>query len=286
MKNIKWGAEKRLEFIDFRLFWEGVINRADIMKQFSVSVPQASKDLSFYQQQAPNNIIYDKSAKHYYRSKVYKPVFFEPNTQDYLLQLKEHTENTDKDNWISIGCEIDIMPTPRRKVCPNILQKLLNAVRKNKSISIKYQSMNPNKPDPMWRDISPHAFCSDGYRWHVRGYCHEDNKFKDFLLSRMIEVGDEKEIFSNCEEDRLWYEFFNVLLIPNLQLSDNQKKIIEKDYNMVNGVLSVSVRYSLLYYFFKRHRLDIPPQTNNLLETPIMIKNKQEFDAALAKARG
>lgn len=50
---MRWGVEKRLEFIEFRLFWEGGINRADIMEQFGVSVPQASKDLSLYEQKAP-----------------------------------------------------------------------------------------------------------------------------------------------------------------------------------------------------------------------------------------
>lgn len=46
---MRWGVEKRLEFIEFRLFWEGGINRADIMEQFGVSVPQASKDLSRFE---------------------------------------------------------------------------------------------------------------------------------------------------------------------------------------------------------------------------------------------
>ena len=42
---MRWGVEKRLEFIEFRLYWEACINRADITDQFGVSVPQASKDL-------------------------------------------------------------------------------------------------------------------------------------------------------------------------------------------------------------------------------------------------
>ena len=43
---IRWGVEQRLEFIEFRLFWEGGINRGDIIEIFGVSVPQASKDLT------------------------------------------------------------------------------------------------------------------------------------------------------------------------------------------------------------------------------------------------
>ena len=45
---LRWGVEQRLEFIEFRLFWEGGVNRSDITACFGVSVPQASKDLSQY----------------------------------------------------------------------------------------------------------------------------------------------------------------------------------------------------------------------------------------------
>ena len=50
---LKWGVERRLEFIEFRLFWEGGVNRSDLIDTFGVSVPQASKDLTHYQERAP-----------------------------------------------------------------------------------------------------------------------------------------------------------------------------------------------------------------------------------------
>ena len=63
--ELKWGIEQRLEFIEFRLYWEGAINRSDIMGRFGVSMPQASKDLSRYQELAPENMAYNKSEKRY-----------------------------------------------------------------------------------------------------------------------------------------------------------------------------------------------------------------------------
>jgi hypothetical protein len=38
--RLRWGTEQRLEFIEFRLFWEGGLNRSDITEQFGVSIPQ------------------------------------------------------------------------------------------------------------------------------------------------------------------------------------------------------------------------------------------------------
>ena len=71
--GLRWGVERRLEFIEFRLFWEGRLNRSDITDFFGVSVPQASKDLSLYQELAPGNMDYDKSEKRYVAGPGFKP---------------------------------------------------------------------------------------------------------------------------------------------------------------------------------------------------------------------
>ena len=74
--QLRWGVEQRLEFIEFRLFWEGAINRSDLVDQFGVSVPQASNDLRRYQEIAPCNMVYDKSAKRYnQRRRTLSPFF-------------------------------------------------------------------------------------------------------------------------------------------------------------------------------------------------------------------
>jgi hypothetical protein len=59
--ELSWGVERRLEFIEFRLFWEGRVNRSDLMEVFGVSVNQASTDLNRYLGMAPNNMLYCRS---------------------------------------------------------------------------------------------------------------------------------------------------------------------------------------------------------------------------------
>jgi hypothetical protein len=41
-----WGQERRLEFIDFRVLWDGRINRAELVEFFGTSIQQASHDLA------------------------------------------------------------------------------------------------------------------------------------------------------------------------------------------------------------------------------------------------
>jgi predicted DNA-binding transcriptional regulator YafY len=285
-EKMRWSVEKRLEFIEFRLLWEGGINRADIMERFGVSVPQASKDLSLYEEKAPGNLFYDKRQKRYFAARGFRPVFLKPEADRYLTQLRAVSDRalSQDETWLLDMPETDAMPVPHRRVDVGVLRSLLTAVRRRRAIEILYQSMNPVRADPTWRWITPHAFANDGLRWHARAYCHIDMKFKDFLLSRCLECRGESEPGAAPEEDSFWKETFLVVLSPNPALSRNQQSVVEQDYNMTNGSVSVPVRKALLYYFQKRLRLDVAGALDEPHETPVVIANREEFAQALAEA--
>jgi hypothetical protein len=63
-----WEAERRLDYIDFRMATAGSINRLDIMRTFGVSEPQASKDINAFMRVYPDAIAYDKFNKRYVSS--------------------------------------------------------------------------------------------------------------------------------------------------------------------------------------------------------------------------
>jgi hypothetical protein len=138
--TLKWGVERRLEFIEFRLFWEGGINRSDIINTFDVSVPQASKDLTLYQERAPQNAIYDKSAKRYIASEHFEPHFLKPDPDSYLSRLRSVAEGLTElsDSWITQLPETDIALTPKRDIDAGVLRALLVAVREGHSIEVHY----------------------------------------------------------------------------------------------------------------------------------------------------
>jgi len=282
---LRWGVEKRMEFIEFRLLWEGGINRSDIVEQFGVSAPQASNDLSQYKDAAPDNIEYDLSVKRYFASAKFKPLFLRPDSDRYLSQLKLIADGmvSAQETWLSIIPSIDSIPVPHRHVDIKILKPLVNAVRNKRALKVHYQSMSDNRPDPIWRWITPHAFANDGMRWHVRAFCHLGNEFKDFLLSRFLDIGEDAEPGAPSSQDHIWHESINVILIPNPKLSMNQRAIIANDYGMNNTRLIIPVRKAILYYFKKRLRLDVAEALDNPQEAPVVIENREVFDAALAE---
>src|SRR5262249_20166997 len=160
--------------IEFRLFWEGGINRADIMETFGVSVPQASKDLSLYEEKAPGNLLYDRREKRYFAAPGFKPSFLKPEADMYLAQLRSGSDRTASTGeiWLSAAPDFDAMPVPHRRIDASVLRTLLAAIRIKRSVEIHYQSMNAERPVTEWRRITPHAFGDDGLRWHVRAFCH------------------------------------------------------------------------------------------------------------------
>ena len=278
-KGFRWGVERRLEFVEFRLFWEGGVNRSDIVDEFGVSVPQASKDLALYQEQAPANIVYDRSEKRYFASDAFRPKFIELDAAAYLDRLAPTTA-TGGDTHATLVA--DRLPIPQRRIASNSLRSLLAAVRGNRSIEILYQSMSQARPEPLWRRVSPHAFASDGLRWHARAYCHIDQKFKDFILSRCLDCRGLGEAGSSPGTDELWNSLLQVVLIPNPALTSGRQEVVAQDFAMVDGRVVVPVRRAMLYYFSKRLRLDLA--SSDPRETPVVVSNRGEFDSALSEA--
>lgn len=284
-KKLRWGPEQRLEFVEFLLFWEGALNRSAITERFGVSVPQASNDLAAYRELAPENLEYDASAKRYVATATFRPRFLKPNPDRFLAQLKALSDGIIDitDTWFAGLPQTGVLPVPSRRIDALVLRTILAAIRERRGIRVEYQSMSPDHPDPLWRWITPHALGFDGLRWHVRAYCHRNGQFLDFILGRCLAVGELGEPAANATDDWQWLTFFDVLLEPNPELTEGQRRAVALDYGMTGGKLTVQVRLALLYYFNKRLRLDVADRLDSPRERPVIVANRQEFDRALAQ---
>jgi hypothetical protein len=238
-------------------------------------VPQASKDLTLYQERAPNNAIYDKSAKRYVAGHRFQPCFLKPDPAAYLNQLRSVSEGIlDRSHaWIGQSPSYDATPTPVRGVNAEILRSVMAAIRRSEAIEIRYQSLS--RPEPRWRWIAPHAIGFDGFRWHARAYCETDRTFKDFLLSRMLETRDTRPSGVASDADADWHEFVTIEVGPHPELSETQKKVIALDYGMRGDRAKIPVRKALLYYALKRLGLDTDPAARRPQDQQIVLLNQE-----------
>ena len=61
----RWYQDRRQEFIAATLRQFGQIRRADLVREFGVSTPQASADIAAFLATKPSHVRYDVSAKAY-----------------------------------------------------------------------------------------------------------------------------------------------------------------------------------------------------------------------------
>ncbi len=228
------------------------------MEQF-VSVNQASTDLNRYIGFAPDNMVYDKSARTYVRDPAFKPRFLEPDASRYLAQLRSVADGIldREDSWIAELPLFASTPTPVRGVNPVTLRSVVGAIRRSEAIEVKYQSLS--SPEPRWRWIAPHAIAFDGFRWHTRAFCLTVEAFKDFLLSRILEIRGSRENHVPTEDDHDWNTQVTLEFGPHPALSEAQAKVIALDYGMRGGKAKIKVRRALLYYALRRLGLDTDP---------------------------
>lgn len=73
--NQPFGQGYRLRFIEKMLAHYGTLNRETLTDYFGLSLPQVSLDIRAYTELAPDNLVYDKSAKLYRRGAQFTKVF-------------------------------------------------------------------------------------------------------------------------------------------------------------------------------------------------------------------
>ncbi len=278
--SLRWGVEQKLQFIEFRLFWEGHVNRGDLIDKFGISQNQASADLNRYIALAPDNMMYDKSGKTYVRSSSFKPLFLKPDATQYLSQVRSVAEGivASEDAWIGNLPAFGATPSPARGIDPSVLRSIVIAIRRREAVEARYQSMS--LPNPEWRWIVPHALAFDGFRWHARSFCEKSGEYRDFVISRIIETRHSRSVQLPSAADAAWNDIVELEIGPHPELSPNQKRVIELDYGMQNGRVIIPVRRALLYYALKRLGLDTKTSVRKPQDQQIVLINQEAVNAS------
>lgn len=271
--KLKHSVEERFAFVEFRVFWHARINRADLIQRFGVSPTQASQDFKLYAELMPENLVYDGVEKAYLCGQNFVPRYADLSAESYLAPLLSISSGLlqPEDTLLRSVPSFHVSPNPSRGVNPLVLRAVVRAVDNAEAIEIRYQSMS--SPEPSWRWIEPHAFAYDGFRWHVRAFCQNDRIFKDFLLSRIVEVGGQGPVTAESSADEAWHHEVVLEIGPHPDLSAPQRRAIEMDYGMEDGRAEIHVRRALLFYALKRLGLDTDPSARRPQDQQIVLLN-------------
>ena len=251
----RWSVEQRLTFAANRLFWDGTLQRDDLVRRFGLSPAQATADLADLRRALGAGIAYDVSRRAYVPTDA---TAIPPLDADGLLsQLRRIAEGVLEpgEGILSAPPPIEIAGYLARSVDPCVLRAVLWAIRDQSAISARYVSFQ--RPEVTRRRLSPHALVFDGFRWHARAHDAEDGRFKDFVLSRLSEPVATGNAAASSQQDAEWQKHVWLQIAPHPDLTEHQKVVVMMDYGMVDGLLSVRVRQAVEYY--TRRRLGLGP---------------------------
>jgi hypothetical protein len=283
--RLRWNVRRRLKFIELRLYWEGRMNRGDLVDFFSISVPQASQDLALYQELAPGNLLYDKTARTYVAGPDFRPLLSEPSADGYLAQLRSLATGAleRSDTWIGRPPAFAGAPRLRRVYDREVLRKLVACIHRKRDVRVRYLSFSDDVPSA--RTIAPHALGFDGQRWHVRAFCHRSASFRDFVIGRLSHLNVLERTKAEEDWDLEWTRQVVLCLQPNPRLSAQMKAALERDHGMRDGALHVTTTVCSSYYLQSQLDLDIDPALLPPQRLQLVLTNRSEVARAREEAK-
>lgn len=268
--DLSWSAEERLRFVEAAAFWDGRINRGDLIGAFGISVPQATIDLKRYQEVAPGNLRYDPREKSYLSEERFTPHFGVPDAEAWLSGLVPMGRTGDG------GLTVEAVPGPARALDPWLVRRVVTAARKGRALQVLYQSME--QAEPAWWWIVPRAIVTNGERWHLRAYNRDRGRHEDLLFPRVLQIGADEPADPEMPEDIDWLRMVTVQLRPARRLSPSQRAVIARDYGMADDTAALQVRAAQLFLFLRRIGVD---RAGALIE----VVNRADVEAELARQR-
>lgn len=271
---------QRLEFIEFRLYWTGKLNRSDLSDVFRISPPQASNDIARYQELAPNNLAYDSALKGYVRTRDFTPVLIGASIDRFLLQVLGVAQGwlRIEDTWFDELPPVEVVALDRPPTDSEVLRQVLDAIRSESEIEMDYSSMTGSPA--MRRFIAPHALGAAGGRWYVRAWSREHNDFRDYALARVSNVKQGAPRTIDSSSDFEWQQKIDLVLIPNPELDEDRRRAQKLEHKMEDGELRVPCRLSMAFYLMAEHKLDVEPGKLTALQQPLILKNFTEVKQA------
>jgi len=252
MDEFSFAQKQRLAYIDFKLYFTGMVTRSEIVSHFELGLAAATRDLKFYKDNAPDNMAYDNVEKKYFITTQFKPIF-KHDARRTLIKLA----NNISDGFDSIGDTSFPIESPSPLNVPDIdiIAKLSQAIINHKPISVIYTSLSSGSGA---RELVPHSIVDNGLRWHLRAYDRKSKSFRDFVLTRITKVTIMAQTPSPEEdklEDHQWMRMVPLQIIPH---PNNVKHptAIKLDFGMEKGMLGVNVRAAMAGYLLRRWNVD------------------------------
>jgi predicted DNA-binding transcriptional regulator YafY len=275
---LRWELLLRYRYIEIIALWEGRLTTRHLCESFGIGRQQASKDINTYLREVgPANLEYDKHLKGYKPSEVFTPQVTLGLADEYLLLMARNNELSGVFESLSLhSTNVELLSVPVRDVQPEVVRAIVTAARQQRRLEVDYVSLH--SPDREGRIIVPHTLVYTGLRWHVRAWCEKNQDYRDFVLSRFRGSPEMLDISKHSPEGDLeWNRQITIEVTADPRLTPEQQEVVENDYGMINGNLTLNVRAKLVPYALQALHIDTKIIDMNPLAQQIIVANLEEL---------
>jgi WYL domain len=281
LNDIKWATRQRLQYIELMAYYTGVVTRSDVAKAFAISDAAATKDLKFYSDIAPENLLYKHAVFGFVPSIEFKEVFADLSPATVLPMIESNLTvagGPNQDESV-FGIPVESMVLPSRLPDKTVLAQINRAIHNKKKLQVSYHSLS-KKDSKQKRIIEPHSLVNTGFRWHVRAYNEDTFDFRDFVLSRFVsaeclDTGAE----SSAQYDDDWTEIISVQLTPHPKLDGEKQSSLLIDYGSDDDVITIKVRRALIGYLLQQLSVDTTADHElNPNKYQLIVLNRDEIE--------
>jgi predicted DNA-binding transcriptional regulator YafY len=277
--ELSWEERQRFLLLEARVIWAGRVALTDLRQTFGVSQAAAEGDLARYQQLYPGNLRFDLAADAYVATDRFEPHFLRGTAAEFLQVLRNHALTPDAPLALVAAhmAPVEALEPPEREFDVRILQRVTTAIRESRWLRAEYQSLT--QPEPRLLELAPHALVYAG-RWHARAWSRDHQDWRDFLLSRLRGI---PELLGPADQppakDWDWQKFVTVKVGAHPGLTEAQRRVVEIDYGMKNGVFERVVRVALVPYLLRTLNIGRDDHLRRPQEQQIVLLNRAEIEA-------
>jgi len=252
----------RFAFIEHMVSWYGGVKARHLSEVFEVNRQSAQESLNRYEQQYPGSLHYDPSLKHKSRSTTFEPHHIQPSPRLFLGALRAGwliSQYRESQDWEELRVE-DVDSLTRIRLDEQVVRTLVQALLRHEVLWMRYQSSHRHSE----RIVSPNQLAYADFRYHLRAFCHESQRYRDFNLGRILEL---KGIthhpqtrqwieWRDGRDDLEWKEIVEVRYQVNPELGASERAALELDYELeADHTIRLQCRRALLPYLTYRYEM-------------------------------
>ena len=248
---------RRFAFIEARLLWAGGLTAAELAESFGIARQNAQQTIKNYIERHPDQMRYDASQRRQVPADRFEVRYIRDDVGrflDYQRAASYTAHFYDEPSWADLPfIDVDALAHPLYD--KHAARTALEALRRQSVVIIGYWAMSGARS----RRISPHHLAYADGRYHLRAYCHETTKFRDFTIARIVTAELSDEPWVSGESDKEWNCRMDLEFMINPKLEEPAKAALRQDYFKAgeSTIRVQGVRAALAFYLERRFtRLD------------------------------